>query len=366
MREKSIDVAKGLAIIAIVLGHVLRGLVSIDVIDGDGEAFQTADRVIYMAHLSVFALLSGLFVQAGLTKYGQADYLRRRVGMFLYLYVLWSLLQGLAGLILAPEGQTLGDVLSLWRPDSQMWFFLWLVVVTVAVAVLKPWGSPVRIAVVMAIALAVSLSRWGIFGSIGGTQGLGLVVFFFAGAALGADTYSRLVTKSVAVSVALAVAAGAVYVGLTVGLDATPPSSGGGTRTEVTIALGLIASTAAVVSIAYISKLLSMTALSRPLEFLGRRSMEIFLAHVFAINAVRVVLNKAGVDSPAIHIVLGTIAGVALPLLLWWVVTRFRNPFIFSAPAFITGESSRGSIPLPRPLSLPDRPSLARTGKALQ
>ncbi|MGW4016844.1 acyltransferase family protein [Rhodococcus ruber] len=337
IRDQSIDVAKGVAIIAIVLGHVLRGLATSRIIDSDGEAFQTADRLIYMAHLSVFALLSGLFVRQGIEKRGQIPYLQSRVGLFLYLYIVWELLQGFSALILEPEGRSIGTVLSLWRPDSQMWFFGWLILMTVTVVLPRPRGSSARVGAVIAVVGAVSLTQWGSLGVYFCLQGIALAIFFFVGTAIGQDRYRA------AVMLPYATFGGAVcallYVVLTAGFDAIPPTTGGTHRDALGVALGVIASFAVVVAVAIMSRYLArIGTVASGLGFAGTRSLEIFVAHIFALNAARVALDRIGVDSPALHIVAGTAAGVLVPLLLWWVVVKkigFR--YLFDAPDVITG-----------------------------
>ena len=49
---------------------------------------------------------------------------------------------------------------------------------------------------------------------------------------------------------------------------------------------------------------------------LGRASLFIYLAHTVFSSATRIALLKAGVDDPALHVVLGVAAGIAGPLLL--------------------------------------------------
>ncbi|WP_371054042.1 acyltransferase family protein [Rhodococcus gordoniae] len=337
IRDQSIDVAKGVAIIAIVLGHVLRGLATSGIIDSDGAAFQTADRLIYMAHLSVFALLSGLFVRQGIEKRGQVPYLRNRMGLFLYLYIVWELLQGFSALILDPEGRAIGTVLSLWRPDSQMWFFGWLILMTVTVVLLRPWGSSTRVSAVLLIVSAVSLVQWGSLGVYFGLQGIALAIFFFVGAAIGQQRYR--VALNLPYMAVVGVVCALLYVILTVWFDAVPPTTGGTHRDAPGVALGVIASFAAVVAVAIMSRHLARIGIvASGLGFAGRRSLEIFVAHIFALNAARVVLDRIGIDSPALHIVAGTAAGVLLPLLLWWVILKkigFR--YLFDAPDVLTG-----------------------------
>ena len=81
-RDTTIDIAKGIAIIAIVFGHIQRGMWA----SGLGTEA-------YFWHLVVFAFLSGLFVTRGATKTTASSYLTKRLVLFGYLYVVWQVLQ---------------------------------------------------------------------------------------------------------------------------------------------------------------------------------------------------------------------------------------------------------------------------------
>ena len=127
-RDHTIDIAKGVAIIAIVLGHVDRGLVAADVLDGSDRTVQQVDLILYLFHLTVFATLSGVFVSRSARRDGVATYTRSRVGTFLYLYVLWSFAQGVVRLAAGDSANTETGprdlVTQLWEPDNQLWLSL--------------------------------------------------------------------------------------------------------------------------------------------------------------------------------------------------------------------------------------------------
>ena len=93
-RDSTIDIAKGIAIIAIVFGHIHRGMWA----SGLGTAAfrpykYVLDYGVYFWHLVVFAFLSGLFVARGATKTTPSSYLTKRLILFGYLYVIWQVLQ---------------------------------------------------------------------------------------------------------------------------------------------------------------------------------------------------------------------------------------------------------------------------------
>ena len=342
-RDLTIDLAKGIAIVAIVLGHVLRGLSSSGIVDGSSTTFITTDRLLYTFHLSVFAFLAALFIRRAVDRDGVWGYLRSRDALFIYLYVLWSVLQGAVKLLtgaLVNSPTSVADVLRLWIPEGQLWFLPWLIVMTTVVVLTRPWRS-ISAAVIMLVAsAAVSVALWGLSGAIAGTQGLGLTVFFFAGAVIESH---RMISASSRVSSLtaglLAVLGIGVMVAIVLTTSATPSTMAGDTRTVLTVSLGVVASVAGVVGVLALARLLAPLGVPVAwLAFVGERTLEIFLAHIIAASGTRIALGLASVESPAVNILAGTVAGILLPLALWWVTERIRFPWLFAAPTKLTGK----------------------------
>ena len=193
-RDGSVDVARGLAITGIAFGHVLRGVRSAGLVDGGSSAYLAADRAVYMVHVALFAAAAGLMVEAALARRGPVRYLRARLGDFAWVYVLWSVVQGLMQYALAGSvnsERTLGSVFALWRPANQMWFLPWIMVMTVLVTAAQPWRSRLRGLCSLLGAAALSIGCWGLFGPCIFLQGLGLSVFFFAAATVTLAGYAR-------------------------------------------------------------------------------------------------------------------------------------------------------------------------------
>jgi peptidoglycan/LPS O-acetylase OafA/YrhL len=86
--------------------------------------------------------------------------------------------------------------------------------------------------------------------------------------------------------------------------------------------------------------------LGRVLEFLGRRSLEIYVAHVLGAAGMRIVLLQLGVASAPLHFILGVSAGVLLPLGLWWFASTFGIGFIFSLKRTV-GLKAKPAMPVP-------------------
>jgi peptidoglycan/LPS O-acetylase OafA/YrhL len=126
--------------------------------------------------------------------------------------------------------------------------------------------------------------------------------------------------------------------GLTTGVailsfgDPMPPTSWLGTRTTSGVALGVVTSVALCAGVLALSGLLSRTRAVRPLSVLGERSLDIFLAHILAITAVRAALEGLGIENVAMHLAIGTAVGLALPLGIWWLGRRVGFPWLFASP----------------------------------
>lgn len=154
-RDTTIDIAKGIAIIAIVFGHIQRGMWA----SGLGtEALRPykfmLDYGVYFWHLVVFAFLSGLFVTRGATKTTASSYLTKRLVLFGYLYVVWQVLQVGMKLVLpsnSSDKTTVMSLLELWKPEGQLWFFPWLIIVTIIAVLGRVWQKDVKAYAVMTV-----------------------------------------------------------------------------------------------------------------------------------------------------------------------------------------------------------------------
>lgn len=159
-RDASLDIAKGIAIVAIVFGHVWRGLATIGLLDEHGALFIGVDTSVYMFHLSVFALVAGLFVQRGMRRDGPGRYAAIRDLGFLWVYLIWTLIIGASKLALSGTVNSqvsVGRILEIWRPLDQLWFFGWIAIMMLFVAVAQPWRSTPRAVIVVLISAGWSV-----------------------------------------------------------------------------------------------------------------------------------------------------------------------------------------------------------------
>lgn len=335
-RDRGLDVAKGLAILLIVAGHVLRGLSAAGTIDLTSPGYEHADTALYLVHLSTFVLLAGLFVERSVRKRGQSNYLWQRALDFSWVFLVWTALQGFVKVLtssLVNTPLTLSDLaLEFVRPTSQLWFLPFILTMTAIAVITQPWLGRRRY-VLSALAGVVSAAAWGFQGHTVGTLGWGLFEFFVVGVVSG---YGRLVavvrgrTGGV-----MALASILVFVLVLVVAHPVAPTSGGATRTPTEVALGIMASYAGTFALVWAAMHLGSLHMTRPLAYLGEHSMEVFLAHIIFASGVRIFLAKAGLGTPPVQIVAGLIAGIIGPLLLVRLSEYRFLAWLFITPSWL-------------------------------
>lgn len=293
-----IDAARGIGIILVVYGHVMRGLVVARLIPADAF-FRQGDTLIYAFHMSLFFVLSGLFARAARRR-GARPFLWARIRTLAYPYLLWSLVQGVTTLYaghLAQHGLSWQAIASiLWQPIGQFWFLHALFLCNLA---LLPPGRWTLLAITLAGAVTVMAAGGGNALLIAANS----LVAFSAGAYLGSRRASALLATP---GRAAAVAAGGWF-GFAL-LMMIPATSGH----LAPWLLGWLRGIAGTLGACGIARLCVRWA--PVLVALGQASMAIYLLHVMAVAAIRVAMEHSGArfGEPA-WIVALTLGGLAIP-----------------------------------------------------
>lgn len=335
-RDAALDVAKGLAIVAVVVGHVAGGLISSGAATTDLSWLREVIAFVYAWHLQTFLLVSGLFVGRGVDREGVSGYLFKRMPKLLWIYVLWTLIQNsaqwlLAGLVNHPVAAA--QIAQVWYPTGQMWYIPLLISLTVLVSVSRFWRTGlcsfigVAGAVLTTLVVADGHTQWF------GTQGWGLAVFFTVGVAVGRGRLVDFLSSASWKVVGLGSA-----VGLIVGLGSTRVGVTGFLYLDRSITM--LMSLLTVGGVLALSEVLARSSLRNVTSYVGRASLPIFVAHVIAAAGGRVLLSRLGVSIGAVHLVLGTVLGVSLPLALLRVSSAWRMSWLFEPP-----RSRRGREP---------------------
>jgi fucose 4-O-acetylase-like acetyltransferase len=312
-RTQWVDVAKGIGIVLVVVGHALDGLLAARLVEPRGLA-SASYFAIYTFHMPLFFLLAGLFVPQRLAN-STAGFLRDTAVRVAWPYLLWSVVQlavidALGNLVNQPSELDAWRIVALlWEPTSQFWFLQALLVLTLLGVVLLPRIGAFGLVAVMAVARLVEANvelphlvalpaRFGVFYALGIALGPLLL------ARLPAVPRPRLVGIALTALVAWAVAAaGARVLGQSHWSLAALPAA----------VLGTIA-------------VVALATLPRAAAFwieLGRASMAIFLLHVLFVAGARIGLHKGlGIEQPLVILLVACTLGIAAPLLVRALVAR--------------------------------------------
>jgi len=302
-----IDYAKGLLIILVVFGHVLRGLHGAHIpIDNE----KLMDTLIYSFHMPAFFWLSGLFLGKNMG-HGFKDFYQKKLSRVLYPFLLWSLIQGSLSVILNSMTNSSKDMHRLaffWLyPLDQFWFLHALVLIQVLFFLTKRFSWKTL--------LGIGFVFWGIGAYAGLDYPLAnpLLNYIYVVAGWLCTQYNEfeLCTKYRSYLNPLSycpilVIAFCAYLSIQFG-----------------ITIPLLTALAGIFTILQISMLMSHFQILPFIKRLGEHSLSIFILHTLIISATRMALQKVfHIDNGLSHEIIGTTAGLLLPFLIFSVLEK--------------------------------------------
>jgi fucose 4-O-acetylase-like acetyltransferase len=329
-RDRWVDVARGFGIALVVYGHTMRGLFGANIADGEGILL-FVDRFIYAFHMPLFFFLSGLFLAArpGESAFGL---IRRHVLKLGYVYVIWSTAQLALQVVMSDHTNSAVGWSSLWTilivPPMQFWFVYALLVQALWLGLLDRAGVTPLVSLLIAAVLFVTapfvpLGSWSVL-----HHARSFLPFTALGLLMGREGLGALSAQQ---RLPLALCAVAGFAAVTLAIDVAPEGLGETSDLPVSLA-GVVA---AVCLCALWSRAGSRIGRhsSAVLAELGKCSLAIYVAHTIASAGVRIGLQKVmHVDDPLTHAVLGTIAGLAVPVGLYRAARRYNFPYPFEWP----------------------------------
>ena len=331
-RSIAVDVARGLAIIGVVFNHAVDGLSGAGLVV-PGQPVVEVNDALYIARMPTLVLLVGLFIPSGVAKHGKRGYLRRRVTLLVYIYVIWQVLEGSVELSSNSlrNGSTDGkDILALWSPIAHLWFLPFLTLATVAVVLLRPWRDR-RTQWLTAVALTtVSLCSWGWGVNWFGLQGTALLSFLALGSCIGLGPMARWLDGPVLRVVTVGGAALLCF--LIVHRAGLVPATVRSSAAVDVRAASLVAAVLGVTTLLAVSALLArVPRVNSVLAAVGRTTLPIYLAHVMVVAGGRVVLVELGWTSATMLVVLVPL-GVIVPALVWHMRATLHARWLFDVP----------------------------------
>lgn len=298
-----LDVARGIGIALVVLGHSLGGLMAGGYAAFDGP-FGAVFVGVYSFHMPLFFALSAMFLPDRLER-GYRRIAASALVRIAYPYVVWGTLQfliitALGKVVNTPVAFSWWSLIALaWNPPSQFWFLYALLLFQFA-AILFHRFADLRVMLAVAIAarflpevidlpkiIDMSLRYW---------------IYYAAAANVAAllrnrHSFDRLSAPLLAA--AALVWLGAVYFEFRLGGDqslADIPAAVLGTLIALKLAL------------------MARGGLRDALVWLGLRSMPIFVLHVLVVAGVRIGLTRVlHVQTPLLILAVAVLAGLLLP-----------------------------------------------------
>ncbi|WP_449396206.1 acyltransferase family protein [Devosia riboflavina] len=309
-----VDAARGIGIVLVVFGHVWRGLWQAHLFT-DAGLFAAVDSAIYLFHMPLFFLVSGLFFEKSVRRDGAGASILKRCETLLYPLLIWSWVTAafllLANSVTTRETLTLTEALLYPFPPKDIFWFLWALFLIQALCVFLVRTTTAVLAVlfVLSFAAAVFLPMVPGMSLLDGADAN--LPFFLAGILLvRRDLFGvkpSLSTGLVGAGVFAASLCGAVIFGL----QPAPL----GTLLSLLATLGFCA---VIYGCAPLVPARGMAVMT----YLGATSMAIYVMHVIPEAATRIGLLRLGVDAVWLHIIVGILAGVGLPLLAYAVLKR--------------------------------------------
>jgi len=327
-RRVWVDCAKGLGILLVVYGHVSRGVLTAG-ITPKYAALELIDEVIYSFHMPLFFFLSGLFVVDSVQSRGLSRYIANRVDVILYPYVVWSILQGLAHVWLSDysnERTNFSDVMSLaWHPRAQFWYLyaLFVFAVLAALVVVARRSKSLPIFAAFTLVLYLFSGRFDYLPELPANA-----IYYVLGILYSRSRFSvsgDFYTSLVPLTASFCLAQYIFHISLGMSYRDVGPAA---------LALALLSIGFVVSLCMWLSEIRV-----RSLAYFGACSMAIYLMHIMAGSGVRIALAGIfNVDNVFVHLALGTVLGVALPLLAVEAGKRINISFLFQAPSHISAE----------------------------
>ncbi len=323
-RADWVDYAKSIGIILVVYGHIARGLFHAG-IEMPASLYKLADSVVYSFHMPLFFFLSGLFFYHSFINRGAIGLTLNKVDTIVYPYIVWSILQGSVAALLSNytnESITLTEVFTLWVPIAQFWFLYALFFIFVSSCAIFYFVSEKYVAWIFILACIIYTN----YSIIPDIKPLKLVannlVYFILGIIFTKYDFSKKFssTSSLVITWLVFILSQYLFHGYW-GMLYTDK--------------GVETLFLAFVSILFIVSL-SITIAKVPCRFLayiGASSMAIYVMHILAGSGARVLLIQVfAIDAIAIHLVVGCLAGVLLPLLVLTMMNALKISMAFSSP----------------------------------
>ena len=342
MRLDWVDMAKGLSIFLVVMMYAAS---SVGEDTGGVGVFHWAIAFATPFRMPEFFLISGLFLSQVIDRPWRA-FADRRVVHYLYFYLLWAVIHIIfkVGLLSAnPLGAAEQIAWAVVQPYGVLWFIYMLAVVGAVTKLLHDCRLPVWI--VFGVGALLQMARIHT-GSYLIDQFCSYFVFFHAGFVLAPLLFRLANWAQNRTQLALAGLTGwAVVNSLLVfspgfAMHPVHPVMGYAGLPGVHLVLALVGTAALCVTAALLTRLPWMNWL----QWMGSKSLVIYVAFVLPMGISRTVFIKLGLLEPTVLTSATMAVAIISPLVLYWLVLRTGvGHFLFERPEWAHLPGTRGT-----------------------
>ena len=308
-----IDYAKGIGIILVVYGHMIRGLST----QITPSIFHISDRLVYGFHMPLFFFLAGLFV-AKWSASAPKIAIKQKLLILAYPYFLWSIIQGGINIVLSGYTNSAMDLKTLLNiiffPISQFWFLYVLFFIYLLYYLLKKFLNIKTIFLISLFMFFLSpfINFW-VFKLIFSN------FVFFTSSSLIFSKFNLKNLENICTAKILLIAFIIFSLSNYVFIS-NYKNMGIFIKNIISLPIGFIG----IIFCMVLASVLAKNNILPKLKYLGSLSMVIYLAHTIFSAGTRIVLLKLFyIDNIYLLIFFGVLFGVFLPVLLYEVSTRF-------------------------------------------
>ncbi|MBB2159007.1 acyltransferase family protein [Gluconacetobacter sacchari] len=319
-----VDYAKGMGIILVVFGHVLRGIEKAGIARGN-DALVILDSVIYSFHMPLFFFVSGLFFYNSLEKRRSDGLIRNKFDTIVYPYIVWSTIQGVVEIVLSSHTNghfSSGELVSiLWAPRDQFWFLYILMMCFVVFIIFEVSFSKINYLFMSVILSFFCVFRGKLDAPFIFDLFLANAVFFSVGILCGRymSFFEEVCRKYIILLLVVAGCSQYIF---------------HFTYHFIYTRMGFSTLFLAMASILFfIGVSLNLEGKLNIIKIIGKYSMPIYLIHVITGSGTRIVLHGVfHVDDPYVHVALGTAMGVFCPIALYKYANAHGMGALFTMP----------------------------------
>jgi fucose 4-O-acetylase-like acetyltransferase len=343
-----VDEFRGIAIILVVMGHVIGGLLySQFVSESERRQLDIWYRWIYSFHMPSFFAASGLFALGSLRRAGPRAFISEKMRTLAYPYLVWGLITWACHNTMARFTNTEPDPFTplklLYNPASGPWFLYALFALMLLLACWDSIGG--KLLGFVFLAAGAYVLRWCVQNPLPSVADPVCAFGIYFALAVGLRDHVLRAAHEAESLLLLLVLIGSFGLQTAIIVEGSDHLFGPGFLLAICGMAGLFA----------VSVLLARFLHAGFLQLCGRQSLEIYLLSGLAAVPARLVLHRGlGVTAALPHLLVGSVAGVLIPLAFASLCDAFGMTYLFRwgrserLPALASLQASSGNGVLQR------------------